>query len=93
VLVLHGGASRAESMMVSPAQFSGLRMIPIARRAPRAARGQLAVSRLLNSARGWDTHHPPVSDATRALDHIADRYGQRLPTSVIGHSSAAALRS
>jgi predicted esterase len=86
VLVLHGGASRGESMMVSPTQLSVLRMIPIARRAARAGRGQLAVFRLLNSARGWDTHHTPVSDADWALEQIADRYGRRVPTCVIGHS-------
>ena len=36
VIVLHGGASRRENMMVSPTQLSVLRMIPIARRVARA---------------------------------------------------------
>lgn len=86
VLVLHGGASRRANMMVSPAQLSVLRMVPIARRIDRVAKGRLAVFRLLNSARGWDTHHTPVDDARWALQRIAERYGQRLPTCLIGHS-------
>lgn len=56
VLVLHGGASRRGSPMVSPAQLSVLRMVPIARRIARAGRGRLAVYRLTRSAavpRSW----------------------------------------
>ena len=83
VLVLHGGASRRRSKMVSPAQLSVLRMIPIARR---VARDGLAVFRLLNSKRGWDTQHTPVHDAHWALQQIANRLGSRLPTCLIGHS-------
>ncbi len=86
VLILHGGASRSANMMVSPTQLSVLRMIPIARRVASVGRDRLAVFRLLNSARGWDTRHTPVRDAAWALDQIADRYGQRFPTCVIGHS-------
>ena len=85
VLVLHGGGSRRHRMMVSPAQLSVLRMVPIARRAGRAGQGRLAVYRLLNSVRGWDTHHTPLRDAAWALDEIAARHG-RLPTCLIGHS-------
>ena len=72
--------------MVSPAQLSVLRMVPIARRAARAGAGRLAVYRLLNSVRGWDTRHAPVRDAAWALDEIAERHGRRLPTCLIGHS-------
>ena len=61
-------------------------MVPIARRAARAAGGRLAVFRLLNSTRGWDTHHTPVRDAAWALDEIAARLGSRLPTCLVGHS-------
>jgi alpha-beta hydrolase superfamily lysophospholipase len=86
VLVLHGGASRRHGMMVSPAQLSVLRMVPIARRAARAGHGRLAVYRLLNSVRGWDTKHTPLRDALWALDEIAERHGRRLPTCLIGHS-------
>ncbi len=86
VLVLHGGASRRVSMMVSPAQLSVLRMIPIARRIARAGVKRLAVFRLLNSARGWDTHHTPVHDARWGLDQAAERLGARLPTCLVGHS-------
>ncbi len=86
VLVLHGGASRRGNMMVSPAQLSVLRMIPIARRIARAGGQRLAVFRLLNSARGWDTHHTPVHDARWGLDQVAERLGERLPTCLVGHS-------
>jgi predicted esterase len=86
VLVLHGGGSRRHRMMVSPAQLSVLRMVPIARRAARAGQGRLAVYRLLNSVRGWDTRHTPLRDAAWALDEIAARHGRRLPTCLIGHS-------
>jgi len=61
-------------------------MVPIARRAARAGRGRLAVFRLLNSARGWDTHHTPLRDVDWALDQVADRLGSRLPTCLVGHS-------
>ncbi len=86
LLVLHGGASRRANMMVSPAQLSVLRMIPIARRIAVVGRQQLAVFRVLNSRRGWDTHHTPVQDARWALDRAAERLGARLPTCVVGHS-------
>ncbi|MGI8803094.1 MAG: alpha/beta hydrolase [Solirubrobacteraceae bacterium] len=86
VLLLHGGASRRENMMVSPTQLSVLRMVPIARRVVRAGRGRLAVFRLLNSVRGWDAHHTPVRDAAWALAQIADRYVEHRPTCLIGHS-------
>lgn len=86
VLVLHGGASRTGSPMVSPAQLSVLRMVPIAHRIARAGHGRLAVHRLLNSHRGWDTHHTPVDDVRWALDRLADEHGARLPTCLVGHS-------
>lgn len=86
VLVLHGGASRPGSPMVSPAQLSVLRMVPIAQRIALAGRGRLAVHRLLNSHRGWDTHHTPVDDVRWALDRLAEDRGERLPTCLVGHS-------
>lgn len=86
VLVLHGGASRREQMMVSPAQLSVLRMIPVAARVARAGRGRLAVFRLLNSTRGWDTRHTPVDDVRWALDELRERFGTGLPTCLVGHS-------
>jgi pimeloyl-ACP methyl ester carboxylesterase len=86
VLVLHGGASRSGSPMVSPAQLSVLRMVPIARRIALAGRGRLAVHRLLNSHRGWDAHHTPVDDVRWALDRLADERGEPLPTCLVGHS-------
>src|ERR1700754_2731116 len=86
VLVLHGGASRRGSMRVSPAQLSVLRMIPIARRMARAGRGRLAVFRLLNSRRGWDASHTPVDDARWALEQISERFEERPPVCLVGHS-------
>ncbi|MDA0172428.1 lysophospholipase [Solirubrobacter taibaiensis] len=85
VLVLHGGAARREDMRVSPTQLSVLRMIPIARRIARAGGDRLAVFRLLNARRGWDTTHTPVQDVRWALAEIADRFGP-LPTCLVGHS-------
>ncbi len=73
-------------MRVSPAQLSVLRMVPIARRIAWAGRGRLAVFRLLNSVRGWDTHHTPVSDVEWALDQLRGRLGRALPTCLVGHS-------
>jgi dienelactone hydrolase len=85
-LVLHGGASRGENMMVSPTQLSVVRMIPIAARIARAGRGRLAVYRLLNSVRGWDSHHTPVQDARWAMAEIRRRLGRDVPVCLVGHS-------
>ena len=85
VVVLHGGGARRGQMAVSPTQLSVLRMVPIAQRIAVAGRGDLAVFRLLNSTRGWDTRHTPVDDARWALEQIAERYGD-VPTSLVGHS-------
>lgn len=85
VLVLHGGAQRPDRPAVSATQLSVLRMVPIARRIARAGRGRLAVVRLLNSARGWDTRHTPVDDVAWALGELRERLGP-LPTCLVGHS-------
>jgi dienelactone hydrolase len=85
VLVLHGGASRPDRSEVSPAQLSVLRMVPIARRVARAGRGRLAVHRLLNSTRGWDTANTPVDDVRWALGRVRERYGD-VPVGLVGHS-------
>jgi acetyl esterase/lipase len=86
VIVLHGGASRRGRMMVSPTQLSVLRMIPLARRIARSGGGRLAVYRLLNSYRGWDTDHTPVRDATWAVDQVVARHGPDVPVCLVGHS-------
>jgi pimeloyl-ACP methyl ester carboxylesterase len=89
VLVLHGGASRRDQVAVSPTQLSVLRMIPIASRIAHAGRGRLAVFRVLNSTRGWDTRHTPVDDVTWALGELHERFAvadQGLPTCLVGHS-------
>lgn len=85
VVVLHGGAARPGESVVSPAQLSVLRMVPVARRVARASRRRLAVVRLLNTHRGWDTEHTPVQDARWAIDQLTTRYGD-LPVALVGHS-------
>jgi pimeloyl-ACP methyl ester carboxylesterase len=85
VIVLHGGGSRPGSMRVSPAQLSVVRMIPVARAIARAGGGRLAVYRLLNSFRGWDSRHTPVQDAEWALCEVRDRLGA-VPVCLVGHS-------
>lgn len=85
MLVLHGGAQRPDRPAVSPTQLSVLRMVPVARRVARAGRGRLAVFRLLNSHRGWDTSHTPVDDVAWALAQVRERLGD-LPTGLVGHS-------
>lgn len=86
VLVLHGGAGRSGNMMVSPTQLSVLRMIPIAARLAHTGGRRLAVYRLLNSRRGWDTTHTPVDDVRWALGQLRDRFGHSLPIGLVGHS-------
>jgi pimeloyl-ACP methyl ester carboxylesterase len=86
VLVLHGGASRGGQMAVSPTQLSVLRMIPIAKRIASEGGTRLSVHRVLNSHRGWDTHHTPVMDVSWALEQLAERPGGLLPTCLVGHS-------
>ncbi len=86
VLVLHGGASRQGASTVSPAQLSVLRMIPVASSIRRAGAGRLAVLRLLNSRRGWDTAHTPVQDVAWALSELAERLPAQLPVCLVGHS-------
>jgi pimeloyl-ACP methyl ester carboxylesterase len=86
VLVLHGGANRRDAEAVSPTQLSVVRMIPIARRIARAAAGRLAVFRLLNARRGWDSGRTPVHDAEWALGQIAERLGAPAATCLVGHS-------
>jgi len=85
VLVLHGGASRPGRSAVSPAQLSVLRMVPVARRIARAGRGRMAVLRLLNTHRGWDTSHTPIDDVVWALAQVHERYGD-VPVALVGHS-------
>jgi alpha-beta hydrolase superfamily lysophospholipase len=85
VLVLHGGAHRPGRTLVSPTQLSVLRMVPIARRIARAGRGRLAVFRVLNSHRGWDTRHTPVHDVEWAMAEVHRRLGD-LPVGLVGHS-------
>ncbi len=85
VLVLHGGASRGDRVMVSPTQLSVIRMIPTARAIARGGRGRLAVYRLLNSYRGWDSEHTPVVDTDWAVEQVRTRYAG-VPVGLVGHS-------
>ena len=84
-LVLHGGAGRPGRSEVSPTQLSVLRMVPVAGRIARAGSRRLAVLRLLNSSRGWDTTHTPVDDVAWAMREIRARFGG-LPVCLVGHS-------
>ncbi|MCK5892336.1 MAG: alpha/beta fold hydrolase [Aeromicrobium sp.] len=86
VLVLHGGASREDDPAVSPTQLSVLRMVPIAKRVGRSGRRRLAVYRLLNSTRGWDTRHTPVDDVDWAITQLQERMPAGLPIGLVGHS-------
>ncbi|MEP6816563.1 MAG: alpha/beta hydrolase [Marmoricola sp.] len=86
VLVLHGGAARRDDPVVSTAQPSVIRMVPIARRIARAGRGRLAVFRVLNSRRGWDDRDTPLQDVRWALGQVRQRYGDGLPNCLVGHS-------
>lgn len=89
VLLLHGGAARRDRAEVSPTQLSVLRMVPLARRVARTGRvagGRgLAVHRVLNSTRGWDTEHTPVDDALWAVAQVRERHGD-VPVCLVGHS-------
>jgi hypothetical protein len=80
VLVLHGGAGQRTNVAVNPAQLSVVRMIPIARRIAHAGKGELAVFRLLNSRRGWDTTHTPVHVVRWALEQIPRSFARRCPS-------------
>jgi pimeloyl-ACP methyl ester carboxylesterase len=73
-------------MPVSPTQLSVLRMIPIAQRIARIGKGQLAVWRLLNSVRGWDSEHTPVADVRWALREIRTQLPASVPVGLVGHS-------
>ncbi len=87
VLVLHGGGSRGGGAVpVSPTQLSVVRLIPTAHRVAHAGRGQLAVWRLLNSARGWNGTPTPVDDVRWALEQLRERLPPRTPVGLIGHS-------
>ena len=85
VLVLHGGASRGAGVRVSPTQLSVIRMIPTARVVARAGRGRLAVYRLLNTFRGWDSTHTPIDDADAAVTTLGERF-PGVPFGLVGHS-------
>ena len=95
MLVLHGGAARGDSPPVSPSQLSVIRMVPIASRIARAGRGRLAVHRLLNAHRGWNSARTPVMDVTWALQQVRGTYDEELPVCLVGHSlgGRAALMS
>ena len=85
VVVLHGGAQRQQQTMVSPTQLSVVRMIPVAKRIARVGRDRLAVLRLLNSYRGWDSHHTPLDDAAWAIGEAGERW-PGTPVALVGHS-------
>jgi alpha-beta hydrolase superfamily lysophospholipase len=73
-------------MRVSPTQLSVIRMVPIAKRIARAGHGKLAVFRVLNSARGWDTKTTPVDDVHWAIEQMRARFSPEMPVCLVGHS-------
>lgn len=85
MLVLHGGGARRDRMMVSPTQLSVLRMVPVARRLARVS-PDLAVFRLLNSHRGWDSRRTPLHDVAWALGEVRHGAARDLPVALVGHS-------
>lgn len=85
VIVLHGGGARPGELGVSPTQLSVLRMKPVATGIARAGKGRLAVFRLLNSHRGWDSRRTPVDDVRWALGLVREQLGE-LPVGLVGHS-------
>jgi dienelactone hydrolase len=60
-------------------------MVATARTCVHAGQGRLAVYRLLNTYRGWDSTHTPVSDAHWALEQLRSRFRAR-PVGLVGHS-------
>ena len=85
VVVLHGGAARSGDIGVSLTQLSVVRMVPVAARIALAGRGRLAVHRLLNTHRGWDSRHTPLVDVRWALAQLRERYDDA-PVCLVGHS-------
>ncbi len=85
VLLLHGG--QADS--VHPVKWSDLavlRMLPFARAARLAGRGQFAVAMIRYTVRGWNgSKASPVVDTRAALDAISVAY-PGLPIVLVGHS-------
>ena len=84
-LVLHGGAGPAGRGGGRPAPRWVGGVVPVAGRIARAGSRRLAVLRLLNSSRGWDTTHTPVDDVAWAMREIRARFGG-LPVCLVGHS-------
>jgi pimeloyl-ACP methyl ester carboxylesterase len=84
-LVLHGGDKR-ENPAVRPTQPSVLRMLLVAHAIRRAARGRLAIFRVLNAERGWGSEQGRVRDAVWAVERAQERIGAELPVSLVGHS-------
>ena len=93
-LVLHGGREVGQAP-VRGNQLAVVRMIPIAHRIAAAARGRLAIVRVLDVVRGWNgSAASPVADAEWAVSRTLERFGD-LPVSLVGHSMGgrAAMRA
>ena len=92
VLLLHGGANRRGNPMVSPAQLSVLRMIPIAKRIARAGRGRLGCSGCSTPTAAGTARTRRSTTSQWALGELEGRYGAGCRSAWSATRSAAARR-
>ena len=96
VLVLHGGQDDSRRA-ARPWQLAALRMRPFARALTRALpESAVLVDAVRYRYRGWNgASADPAHDTERALDALAERYGDGLSVVLVGHSMGgrAALRA
>ncbi|MEU0141007.1 alpha/beta fold hydrolase [Streptomyces albidoflavus] len=95
VMLLHGGRE-AGLEAPPPWNLPGLRMRPFGRSIARATRGRdVRLTAVRYTHRGWNgAREDPLRDTSRALDAVAEEYGE-VPVILVGHSMGgrAALRS
>ncbi|MGG7613870.1 alpha/beta hydrolase, partial [Streptomyces sp. ZG43] len=95
VMLLHGGRE-AGLEAPPPWNLPGLRMRPFGRSIARATRGRdVRLTAVRYTHRGWNgAREDPLRDTSRALDAVAEEYGE-VPVILVGHSMGgrAALRA
>lgn len=95
VMLLHGGRE-AGLEAPPPWNLPGLRMRPFGRSIARANRGRdVRLTSVRYTHRGWNgAREDPLRDTSRALDAVAEEYGE-VPVILVGHSMGgrAALRA